>query len=38
MDKFISRFSNTNWLFKIIFLVMGGLAVHIKFISSFMGR
>ncbi len=38
MNKVIDKFSNPVWLLKIVFLTMGGLAVHIKFLSSFMGR
>lgn len=38
MEKMIDKFANPNWLLKIVFLLMGGLAVHIKFLSSFMGR
>lgn len=38
MEKVLNKFANPQWLMKIIFLLMGGLAVHIKFLSSFMGR
>ena len=38
MKMLIDKFSNPVWLLKIVFLTMGGLAVHIKFLSSFMGR
>lgn len=38
MEKVLEKFSNPNWLLKITFIIMGGLAVHIKFLSSFMGR
>ena len=38
MNKVIDIFSNPVWLLKIVFLTMGGLAVHIKFLSSLMGR
>jgi hypothetical protein len=38
MEKMLDKFANPNWLLKIVFLLMGGLAVHIKFLSSFMGR
>jgi hypothetical protein len=38
MDRMINKFSNQNWLLKVIVGVMGGLAFHIKFLSSFMGR
>jgi hypothetical protein len=38
MEKLLDKFANQAWLLKIIFFVMGGLAFHIKFISSFMGR
>jgi len=38
MEKVLDKFASPAWLLKIIFFVMGGLAFHIKFISSFMGR
>lgn len=38
MNKLIDKFSNPQWLLKIVFLTVGGLALHIKFLSSFMGR
>lgn len=38
MEKMLNKFSNPHWLYKIIFLAMGGLAFHIKFLSALMGR
>ncbi len=38
MYKLIDKFSNPNGLLKIIFLLVGALAVHINFLSSYMGR
>jgi hypothetical protein len=37
MEKLIEKFSNPNLMLKIIILAIGGLALHIKFVSSFMG-
>jgi hypothetical protein len=38
MEKMLDKFSNPKVLLKIIFILMGGLAVHIRFLSAFMGR
>jgi hypothetical protein len=38
MEKVISKFADPALLYKIIFLLIGVLGVHIKFLSSYMGR
>lgn len=38
MEKLLNKFANPNWLYKIIFLLMAGLAIHMRYLSSYMGR
>jgi hypothetical protein len=38
MEKILSKFANSQWLMKIIFLIMGALALHMRYLSSYMGR
>jgi hypothetical protein len=38
MEKVLNKFSSPVWLMKIVFLLMTVLGVHIKFLSSYMGR
>lgn len=38
MEKVLNKFSSPVWLMKIVFLLMAVLGVHIKFLSSYMGR
>lgn len=37
MEHMLSKFGNSNWLYKIIFIAMGALGIHIKFLSRLMG-
>jgi hypothetical protein len=38
MEKVLDKFSNQNWLLRIIFVLMSVLGVHAKYLSSYMGR
>ncbi len=37
MEKVIEKFSNRDWFFRIIFVVIVVLTLHVQFFSSFMG-
>ncbi len=38
MEKVLNKFSNPGWLYRVIMLAIVILAVHIQFLSSYMGR
>jgi hypothetical protein len=38
MEKVIEKFSNQDWFFRIIFVVIVVLTLHVQFFSSYMGR
>lgn len=37
MEKVIEKFSNKDWVFRVIILTIAVLTLHIQFFSSFMG-
>jgi hypothetical protein len=37
MEKMLQKFSNQDWFFRIIFVVIVVLTLHVQFFSSFMG-
>lgn len=38
MEKMIEKFSNSDWVFRIIFFAITMLSLHVKYLSSYMGR
>ncbi len=38
MEKILEKFSNPAWSMKVILLSVMTLALHIKYLSSYMGR